>query len=54
MLIVQAGLYFHAVSIASAAAQDGARTAAVGGTEADLTEGENVATGLSPSWPPSC
>jgi Flp pilus assembly protein TadG len=46
MLIVQAGLYFHAVSITSAAAQDGARAAAVGGTEADLTEGENVATGL--------
>ncbi|HKE73024.1 MAG TPA: TadE family protein, partial [Acidimicrobiales bacterium] len=31
MLIVQAGLYFHAVSVASAAAQDGARAASVAG-----------------------
>jgi Flp pilus assembly protein TadG len=46
MLIVQAGLYFHAVSITSAAAQDGARAAAAGGTAADLGEGELVATDL--------
>jgi Flp pilus assembly protein TadG len=46
MLIVQAGLYFHAVSITSAAAQDGARTAAVGGTPDDLAAGEVVATNL--------
>jgi len=43
MMIVQSGLYFHAVSLASAAAQDGARTAAVGGTEASVVEGENEA-----------
>ena len=50
MLIVQAGLYFHASSIASAAAQEGARAATVqGGT---VLEGEQVAdefvTALAP------
>jgi Flp pilus assembly protein TadG len=40
MMIVQSGLYFHAVSLASAAAQDGARTAAVGGTDASVAAGE--------------
>jgi Flp pilus assembly protein TadG len=41
MLIVQAGLYFHASSIASAAAQEGARAATVqGGT---IPEGRQVA-----------
>jgi Flp pilus assembly protein TadG len=41
MLIVQAGLYFHASSIASAAAQEGARAATVhGGT---IPEGSQVA-----------
>jgi len=43
MMIVQSGLYFHAVSLASAAAQDGARTAAVGGTDASVIDGENTA-----------
>jgi Flp pilus assembly protein TadG len=41
MLIVQAGLYFHASNIASAAAQEGARAATVqGGT---IPEGQRVA-----------
>ena len=40
MLIVQAGLYFHAVSVASAAAQEGARAARHAG--ATITEGEQV------------
>jgi hypothetical protein len=41
MLIVQAGLYFHASSVASAAAQEGARAATVqGGT---IAEGQQVA-----------
>lgn len=41
MLIVQAGLYFHASSVASAAAQEGARAATVqGGT---IAEGRQVA-----------
>jgi Flp pilus assembly protein TadG len=42
LLIVQAGLYFHAVSIASAAAQEGAHEASLqGSTPAD---GEQVAS----------
>ena len=41
MLIVQAGLYFHASSIASAAAQEGARAATVQG--GSIPEGERVA-----------
>jgi Flp pilus assembly protein TadG len=41
MLIVQAGLYFHASSIASAAAQEGARAATVQG--GSIAEGEDVA-----------
>lgn len=42
LLIVQAGLYFHAVSIASAAAQEGAHEASLqGATPAD---GEQVAS----------
>jgi Flp pilus assembly protein TadG len=41
MLIVQAGLYFHASSIASAAAQEGARAATVQG--GSIPEGEQVA-----------
>jgi Flp pilus assembly protein TadG len=40
MLIIQAGLYFHAVSIASAAAQEGARSATVQG--GSMAEGEQV------------
>jgi Flp pilus assembly protein TadG len=46
MVIVQAGLYFHAVSVASAAAQDGARAASVqGGTIAggETTAGDLIA-----------
>jgi uncharacterized phosphosugar-binding protein len=46
MMIVQSGLYFHAVSLASAAAQDGARTAAVGGTDASVVAGEDRADQL--------
>jgi hypothetical protein len=42
MLIVQAGLYFHASNVASAAAQEGARAATVqGGT---IAEGQQVAS----------
>jgi Flp pilus assembly protein TadG len=41
MLIVQAGLYFHASSIASAAAQEGARAATVQG--GSIPEGQQVA-----------
>jgi len=44
MLIVQAGLYFHAVSVASAAAQDGARAASLEG--ASPADGERVAGDL--------
>lgn len=44
MLIVQAGLYFHAVSVASAAAQDGARAASLEG--ATTGDGERVAGDL--------
>ena len=43
MMIIQTGLYFHAVSVASAAAQDGASTAAIGGTEASVADGEDKA-----------
>jgi Flp pilus assembly protein TadG len=46
MMIIQTGLYFHAVSVASAAAQDGASTAAVGGTQASVTAGEDRAEQL--------
>ena len=41
MLIVQAGLYFHASSVASAAAQEGARAATVQG--GSIAEGRQVA-----------
>jgi Flp pilus assembly protein TadG len=41
MLIVQAGLYFHASSVASAAAQEGARAATVQGGSS--LEGRQVA-----------
>lgn len=41
MLIVQAGLYFHASSIASAAAQEGARAATVQG--GSIPDGRQVA-----------
>jgi Flp pilus assembly protein TadG len=41
MLIVQAGLYFHASSVASAAAQEGARAATVQG--GSIPEGTRVA-----------
>lgn len=41
LLIVQAGLYFHAISIASAAAQDGAREASLQGSSP--AAGEQVA-----------
>jgi Flp pilus assembly protein TadG len=43
MMIIQTGLYFHAASVASAAAQDGASTAAIGGTQASVTDGEDRA-----------
>ena len=46
LLTIQSGLYFHAVSVASAAAQDGARTAAVGGTAAARAAGEQEAEQL--------
>src|SRR4029453_15109312 len=42
MLIVQAGLYFHASSIASAAAQEGGRAATVQG--GSIPEGRRVAS----------
>jgi Flp pilus assembly protein TadG len=42
MLIIQAGLYFHAVSVASAAAQEGARAATLEG--ASVGEGEQEAS----------
>jgi Flp pilus assembly protein TadG len=41
LLIVQLGLYFHAISVASAAAQDGAREASLEGSS--TAEGEAVA-----------
>lgn len=41
LLIVQLGLYFHAISVASAAAQDGAREASLLGSS--VAEGEAVA-----------
>jgi Flp pilus assembly protein TadG len=41
MLIVQAGLYFHASSVASAAAQEGARAATV--QDGTIAEGRQVA-----------
>jgi Flp pilus assembly protein TadG len=41
MLIVQAGLWFHGISVASAAAQDGARAASLQG--ADVGVGRTVA-----------
>jgi Flp pilus assembly protein TadG len=41
MLIVQAGLYFHASNVASAAAQEGARAATVQG--GSIPEGRQVA-----------
>lgn len=50
MLIVQAGLYFHAVSVASAAAQDGARVASVEGgtTVAGERTARDMVTRLAP------
>jgi Flp pilus assembly protein TadG len=41
LLIVQLGLYFHAINVASAAAQDGARDASLDG--ATLADGEATA-----------
>ncbi|HET6952045.1 MAG TPA: TadE family protein [Acidimicrobiales bacterium] len=48
LLIVQAGLYFHAVSVASAAAQDGARAASIENAagEPSLAEGRQTAQAL--------
>jgi Flp pilus assembly protein TadG len=43
MLIVQAALYFHAVSVASAAAQEGSRMAAMEGEQNRITAGETEA-----------
>ena len=44
LLIVQAGLYFHATSIASAAAQEGAHDASLQGERAErLAAGESTA-----------
>jgi Flp pilus assembly protein TadG len=50
MLIMQAGLYFHAVAIASAAAQDGARAASLqGATNADgVAEARDLVETLAP------
>jgi len=44
LLIVQLALYFHAISIASAAAQEGARDASL--APASIAEGEATARGL--------
>jgi Flp pilus assembly protein TadG len=44
MLIVQAGLWFHGISVASAAAQDGARAASL--QDADIGVGKTVAEGF--------
>lgn len=44
LLIVQLGLYFHAISIASAAAQDGAREASLDGST--VAAGEQEAQAL--------
>jgi Flp pilus assembly protein TadG len=55
LLIVQAALYFHAIAVASAAAQDGAREASLaGGTGAgpDLAAGEQVAQDLVDTMAP--
>jgi Flp pilus assembly protein TadG len=41
MLIVQAGLWFHGISVASAAAQEGARAASL--QDADIGVGKTVA-----------
>jgi Flp pilus assembly protein TadG len=47
LLIVQAGLYFHAIAVASAAAQEGAHEASIGGgTAAATTAGEQTARDL--------
>ncbi|MGH9209969.1 MAG: TadE/TadG family type IV pilus assembly protein [Acidimicrobiales bacterium] len=43
MLIIQAGLYFHAVSVASAAAQEGSRMAAMEGEQNRIAAGEGEA-----------
>jgi len=50
LLIVQLGLYFHAISIASAAAQDGAREASLLGSSP--AEGEQVAEDMLQSLAP--
>ncbi|MBN2624010.1 MAG: pilus assembly protein [Acidimicrobiales bacterium] len=44
LLIVQLGLYFHAINVASAAAQDGARDASL--QPASLDAGEDTARAL--------
>jgi Flp pilus assembly protein TadG len=44
MLVVQAGLYYHAVSVASAAAQEGARVAAMEGQANPIAAGEAEAS----------
>ncbi|HEX6418136.1 MAG TPA: TadE/TadG family type IV pilus assembly protein [Acidimicrobiales bacterium] len=44
LLTVQLGLYFHAISVASAAAQEGAHDASLQG--ATLADGEDTARGL--------
>lgn len=48
LLIVQLGLYFHAINVASAAAQEGARDASLHGADRDvaLAEGEASARDL--------
>jgi Flp pilus assembly protein TadG len=55
LLIVQAGLYFHAIAVASAAAQDGAREASLAtgsGTGPDVAAGEQVANDLLAAMAP--
>jgi Flp pilus assembly protein TadG len=55
LLIVQAGLYFHAIAVASAAAQDGAREASLAtgpDTGPDVAAGEQVANDLLASMAP--
>jgi Flp pilus assembly protein TadG len=51
MLIVQAGLWFHAISVASAAAQDGARAASLQGADVGLgkTVAEDFCADLAPN-----
>lgn len=55
MVVVQAGLYFHAVAVASAAAQEGARTATMEGSNAGLgaAEAEAFVEAVAPELLPN-